>query len=288
MLETYTNSVKDAQLKRAALKERVDHLLTIQEAKDNEHQETVESLQNQLEMLKSTYNEKLHNLKAEHTASLERGQRKLAVLEAEVSRLQQEQHKHSPIRELEVFDVTKIERQEGEGSENTEAIYNKPHAESSTSILSFEQLLNSETKSVSSQASNSFQDIDTIEFQLASSAKKLQHLTEVLNESEASNIRLTEQTRVLKDEIRRLERNQERQQHAENLEYLKNIVLKFLTLSKGEERERLIPVLTMMLRLSPEERTQLATSTDGELSDKSDVERSSTWENYLPRWSGLV
>ncbi len=37
---------------------------------------------------------------------------------------------------------------------------------------------------------------------------------------------LTEQNRVLKDEIRRLQRSVERIEIAENLEYLKNIIVK--------------------------------------------------------------
>ena len=47
-----------------------------------------------------------------------------------------------------------------------------------------------------------------------------------MNESEATVMRLTEQASVLKAEIRRLERNQERERETQNLEYLKNIVLK--------------------------------------------------------------
>lgn len=45
---------------------------------------------------------------------------------------------------------------------------------------------------------------------------------------------MSEQVRVLKDEVRRLENNKERQQHAENLEYLKNVFIKvsFYYLSK--------------------------------------------------------
>ena len=39
-------------------------------------------------------------------------------------------------------------------------------------------------------------------------------------------MRMTEQTKVLKDEIRRLERNQARENAISNMEYLKNIVYK--------------------------------------------------------------
>ena len=49
---------------------------------------------------------------------------------------------------------------------------------------------------------------------------------QLLNESEATVLRLTEQATVLKGEIRRLERNQERENAISNMEYLKNIVYK--------------------------------------------------------------
>jgi hypothetical protein len=49
---------------------------------------------------------------------------------------------------------------------------------------------------------------------------------QLLNESEATVMRLTEQAKLLKGEIRRMTRNQERETSVSNMEYLKNIVLK--------------------------------------------------------------
>ncbi|KAG0230308.1 GRIP and coiled-coil domain-containing protein 2 [Actinomortierella wolfii] len=77
---------------------------------------------------------------------------------------------------------------------------------------------------------------------------KLQQLTELLNESEANNQRLLDQEKVLKEEIRNLDRSEKRQNLS--VDYLKNIVLKFLVTS---DREPLIPVLSTVLQLSPEE-----------------------------------
>ena len=47
-----------------------------------------------------------------------------------------------------------------------------------------------------------------------------------MHESEGTVMRLTEQNKLLKEEVRRLERNQAREQHMANMEYLKNIVFK--------------------------------------------------------------
>lgn len=41
------------------------------------------------------------------------------------------------------------------------------------------------------------------------------------------------------------------------MEYLKNVVMKFLTLSTVQERTQLIPVLATMLRLSQDEQNAI-------------------------------
>lgn len=68
---------------------------------------------------------------------------------------------------------------------------------------------------------------------------------------------------LLKSEIRRLERNQEREKSAANLEYLKNVLLQFILLKPGSERARLLPVVGTMLQLSPEEKARLAAAAQG-------------------------
>ena len=70
-----------------------------------------------------------------------------------------------------------------------------------------------------------------------------------MRESEATNARFSEQTGLLKNEIRRLEKNQERKENIHNLEYLKNVVFKFITLQPGTEKTGLIPVLETMLQV---------------------------------------
>ncbi|VDM43621.1 unnamed protein product [Toxocara canis] len=84
--------------------------------------------------------------------------------------------------------------------------------------------------------------------------RQLEHTRELLNESEECNVRLSEQSKLLKEEIRRLERNEQRGDHVANSEYLKNVILKFIAPEKVNcERGQLIPVLATMLRLSADE-----------------------------------
>ena len=51
-------------------------------------------------------------------------------------------------------------------------------------------------------------------------------MTTLLHESEAENSKLTQLTDALKEEIRRNSRNVDREKHMENIEYIKNVILK--------------------------------------------------------------
>ena len=68
-----------------------------------------------------------------------------------------------------------------------------------------------------------------------------------------------------------------------NLEYLKNIIFKFITLSPGTERVGLIPVLDTMLQLEQKEKDQLV-----ELAGQDQEQTTNQgWGSYMPRWGGL-
>ncbi|EPB76742.1 GRIP domain protein [Ancylostoma ceylanicum] len=116
--------------------------------------------------------------------------------------------------------------------------------------------------------------------------KNLQHARELLNETEATNATLVDQSRLLKEEIRRLQRNEERLNHVENTEYLKNIIVKFLSPERvSGERQQLIPILSTMLQLSPDEVENLnrAAAQDDAPTRESD---NNSWGSFL-RWGRL-
>jgi len=148
-----------------------------------------------------------------------------------------------------------------------------------------------------------FEDVELerqrIEEELNKTKYRLLNTTELLNESELNNVRLSEQVSLLKDEIRRIERNMERAESISNLEYLKNIVLKFFILKSTHERLQLIPVLVTMLKLSPDEQTKLVrvaeqtgsyenTSINNESNTQQSIgsvpSNSSSWSSYLSIW----
>uniref|UniRef100_H2ZHP8 GRIP domain-containing protein n=1 Tax=Ciona savignyi TaxID=51511 RepID=H2ZHP8_CIOSA len=178
-------------------------------------------------------------------------------------------------------DYRSVTREDGEGEENPDL----------SSVVSFEQILQSPTqiKSVTvlsdTVSLSSEVQLKQLESRFEAQSKQLEHLSEVARENEATTARLMDQNRVLKEEIRRLEKNQERQTSVANLEYLKNVVCKFATLPPCDEKQHLLPVLDTMLKLTPEERQTLETVALGENADE--PQAASGWGSYLQRWSGM-
>ena len=61
---------------------------------------------------------------------------------------------------------------------------------------------------------------------------RITQLTSLLHESEAENAKLTQLSDALKEEIRRSARNEDREKHMENMEYMKNVILKVITVTQ--------------------------------------------------------
>lgn len=142
--------------------------------------------------------------------------------------------------------------------------------------------------------------------------RRVEHLSELLNESEANVARLEEQAKVLKEEIRRLERITIRESQfalpdpteagtgdqtnptAESAdkdahyrtEYLKNVILKLICSAPDSvERPHLVSVLSSLLMLSATEQKSLQ---DGILSTHRNVHpstKTSSWTAYLTGWA---
>lgn len=240
-------------------------------------------LQKQYEELSAKYQKKLAIQEQQHSKALELHVDTVEQLKREIAELQQRlpTRQGSPPHD-ETIDITTLERQDGEGSESVSPVPPVIAKLSPWSLVPsggfkpLEQLLHEDEDLVVAE------DLDALHTKITDSQKKVDHLAELLNESESSNLRMTEQIRVLKEEIRRLERNQEREKHAQNLEYLKNVIMKFVTLRGGSEKERLVPVLTTMLKLSPEEKKDLEAVVTGEA--QQEAAAASSWGGYLPRW----
>ena len=63
----------------------------------------------------------------------------------------------------------------------------------------------------------------------SSAEKKVSHLSGLLGEAETESQRMSQLASVLKEEIRTYQRSEERSKHIENLEYVKNVIIKVYT-----------------------------------------------------------
>jgi len=290
LLSAHRQALQDADQREKALREKLDTALADDRVHLANHQDTLKLLHQQLETTTQAFKRQTQSLEDEHKSTVDSLKEQIGVLEWELASLRSsDNHLHSSpknsLAEEDLMDIMHMERQDGEGSELTDLVPETPTWK--VSPIPLERLLSQdEQMSTTSSIITNKESTTVYEFQIAKAGKKIDHLTELLNESEANNLRMTEQSRVLKEEIRRLERNTEREEHAKNLEYMKNVILKFLTLTGGTEKERLVPVLTTLLRLSPDEENHIAQLTKGEGGDAEGT--GSGWTGYLHRWSGMM
>ncbi|KAM7130574.1 GRIP and coiled-coil domain-containing protein 2 [Ciconia maguari] len=295
LLERHNKMLQEAVAKEAELREKLCTIQSENMVMKTEHAQTLSQLTAQNEALRNNFRDQVRNLQEEHRKTVETLQQQLSRVEAQLFQLKSEPSTRGPavsnpatknLRErrntdLPVLDVHTVAREEGEGMETTDT---ESVSSASTYVPSLEQLLNSpESKLEPSQWQTELTKDELIQ-KLNTTAKSADHLNELLRESEATNAILMEQIKLLKNEIRRLERNQEREKSVANLEYLKNVLLQFIFLKSGSEKERLLPVIDTMLQLSPEEKGKLVAIAQGE---EESTSRPSGWASYLHSWSGL-
>uniref|UniRef100_A0A8C0GSE1 GRIP and coiled-coil domain containing 2 n=1 Tax=Chelonoidis abingdonii TaxID=106734 RepID=A0A8C0GSE1_CHEAB len=274
LLERHNKMLQETVTKEAELREKVCTIQSENVVLKSEHAQTVSQLMTQNEALQNSFRDQVRHLQEEHRKTVETLQQQLSKVEAQFFQLKSEPSTRGPavsnlpvknLRErrntdLPLLDVHTVAREEGEGMETTDT-----ESVSSASIYmpSLEQLLNSpEAKFEPPQWQMELTKEELVQ-KLNTTTKSADHLNGLLHESEATNAILMEQIKLLKSEVRRLERNQEREKSVANLEYLKNVLLQFIFLKSGSERERLLPVMDTMLQLSPEEKGKLVAIAHG-------------------------
>ncbi|MEJ1288253.1 GRIP and coiled-coil domain containing 2 [Cricetulus griseus] len=279
LLERHNRMLQETVTKEAELREKLCSVQSENTVMKSEHAQTVCQLTAQNEALRNSFRDQVRHLQDEHRKTVETLQHQLSKVEAQLFQLKSEPStrspasSHQPLKnprerrntDLPLLDMHTVAREEGEGMETTDS---ESVSSAGTHIPSLEQLLSSpDTKLEQHLAEPSLWHAEFTKEELAeklsSTTKSADHLNGLLRETEATNAILMEQIKLLKSEIRRLERNQEREKSVANLEYLKNVLLRFIFLKPGSERERLLPVIDTMLQLSPEEKGKLATVAQG-------------------------
>ncbi|KAK9711260.1 GRIP domain [Popillia japonica] len=234
--KTNTNSDK-LQSERDELSARIKSLdLLIENQKESyeqlsakhqqtlsEHAETIRGIKIHSDTLSQCYQQQIREQESRHN-------REIIELQSKLDR-GSTPLENSPI-------IPTMPREEGEGSESVDSAPNN-----SIQPLPLDKLLSNETE----------HEVSNMRKQLTEHESKLSHLTALLADTEQDLAKYVQLNKVLKEEIRRQQRSTEREKHAQNLEYMKNVVFKFITLGNGDERSRLVPVLNTILKLSPEE-----------------------------------
>ncbi|KAK6633309.1 hypothetical protein RUM44_003910 [Polyplax serrata] len=248
----------------------------LKEAKQKENEEHAEALRMQKlqsETLAQCFQKEIEDLEAKRSYQVEELKKQLEQMEKcsqiffkpDVRRVDlPEKRKIStgfvPLKpEKEVLDVMLLEREECEGSESVDSM--SPQNPSNSNLIPLEQLLaHSDLPDGRKQV---MPDATQLKAKIEKNENRIRHLTVLLADAESDSARLTQLNDVLKEEIKRLQRSLEREKHAQNFEYLKNVIVKFVSLQNIDEKLRLIPVLNTILKLSPEEEATLTNCAKG-------------------------
>ncbi|KAF5275677.1 hypothetical protein FQA39_LY06789 [Lamprigera yunnana] len=240
--ENFTDRNLELKNSFKKIEKQQEELCTEHQKSIMEHAEAIRELKIHSETLAQCYRQQLSEQEVRHNR--------------EIIELQSKVEKNVPLSEQGLPPISS--REQGEGSENVNE--NLMHS------IPLNRLLNFEFN----------QDINSMKKQMSDNETKVSHLTSLLADTEQDLAKHVQMNKLLKEEIRRQQRSVEREKHAENLEYLKNVVFKFATLSGGDERSRLVPVLNTILKFSPEEIHKLNLVARNE---------SRGWSNYIQMWS---
>ncbi|XP_064402703.1 GRIP and coiled-coil domain-containing protein 2-like isoform X2 [Halichondria panicea] len=302
--------LQEAQTTRERLTLRVREVESAYNRESVEQRGLVEQLRHEIEELTTAFTNQITGLQQEHKKVVLGLREELHSTHSQLSRLQEEGDNKVFIRassqeargvvkkglslEVKPGALPSESRTSGVGMDRSELESSYPSTPLSRedSSASLERLL-SDTGGGSLTERLSDTEL-ALHKRLQSSGVKIDHVTELLRESEASSVRLSEQAKLLKEEIRRLERNQEREGVA-NMEYLKNVVLEFLHTQDMKEREGLVPVITKLLQLSPQEVKFVQDSIQGDVGDGLPGSAvgppalgaaGSKLSSYIHRWTG--
>ncbi|XP_055903770.1 GRIP and coiled-coil domain-containing protein 2 [Eupeodes corollae] len=243
------------------------------------YQETLKGHRLQMEALDSCHLQQLQELHAKYNKEI-----------ADLKSSQQKDSESLIRKPFEKNDYTLLEREDAEGSEaetTQNPKYLQPRKRSNHDLIPLEELLSTPAVDSTYQVLERRKSLSpSIELQetkerLMKQESRVRHLTSLLAESEQDLARLTQLNEMLKEEVRRQERTVEREKHMHNSEYLKNVVLKFVSLNNGDERTRLVPVLNTILKLSPSEIEMLQNVAKGKGFDNNNR----SWGSFLPSWN---
>lgn len=258
-----------------------DEVLEESRRRSQQHEESIKAYQLQIETLNAFYKKKIHDSEESHQCAITQLHDKVTKLEnaslnvpvpIQATNLSSfDSSVYTFKSEEQKLNILMIDREEAEGSEDQSSQSSTFHLQHRRKIskgrelMPLDELLNSSFDDNSNEVneetiSNFSSPLDALEHlqsKLSKEENRVAHLTTLLADSEKDLARMQQLNELLKEEVRRQQRNFDREEHIQNSEYLKNIIIKFLTLNNGDEKQRLIPVLNTILKLSRDENNLL-------------------------------
>lgn len=246
--------------------------------RNQEHEDSIKNHKLQIETLNAFYKKKIQDLEDAKNSSVKELREKRTKVENCRTSIQQTPTSSTPVDNLsqQTSDEQKLNmllmaREEAEGSEDQSShayqVQQRRKTSRNRELMPLDELLNSslddnynemsENSSGHTTLSSPSELLEQMRAKLVKEENRVKHLTALLADSEKDLARIQQLNDMLKEEVRRYQRSADREPHLQNTEYLKNIVIKFTTLNNGDEKQRLIPVLNTILKLSAEENQML-------------------------------
>ncbi|XP_037948584.1 GRIP and coiled-coil domain-containing protein 2 [Teleopsis dalmanni] len=275
-IKEFHNIIEELREQNESLANENRNQLHLQKESLKNHRQQIENLNSchnvQLKDLEVTYEQKIELLKSEHAKVIRIPPIIGAASKLNTSTMDTMQNN---VVEQSKIDILLMEREDAEGSEEAVALANiaanrkisndSSRTRSQHDFMPLDELLNAPMNTINdtvttltlTDVEHGSDDVESTHVELQATKERLQmqdtrirHLTALLAENEQDLAKLSQMNDMLKEELRRQERSVEREAHMHNSEYLKNVIIKFLTLNNGDERTRLVPVLNTILKLS--------------------------------------
>lgn len=250
------------------LEQQAEELKDLGIEKERDHKKVISNLRDQVKLLEekhkreqeetsTVYKQRLEELERQVLNQRERTLALVAEKDSEIETLRSRSPSSSPSVENvgKTRQVFSYPRKFVEVSSGSQANLDFP--QSSDADVAVHQLLskpsgvsNSESTLVHYAQQQARRDAESVAIR-----RQKNELETSLRDAELRGEKLIDQTNVLKEEIRKLERDRSRE--SANLEYLKNIVLRFMMSTSYSVKQQMITAIATVLEFSPKELSQV-------------------------------
>lgn len=250
------------------LEQQTEELKDLGLEKERDHKKVISNLRDQVKLLEekhkreqeetsTVYKQRLEELERQVLNQRERTLALVAEKDSEIETLRSRSPSSSPSVENvgKTRQVFSYPRKFVEVSSGSQATLDPP--QSSDADVAVHQLLskpsgvsNSESTLVHYAQQQARRDAESVAIR-----RQKNELEASLRDAELRGEKLIDQTNVLKEEIRKLERDRSRE--SANLEYLKNIVLRFMMSTSYSVKQQMITAIATVLEFSPKELSQV-------------------------------